>query len=158
MLYQYSLWLCSALVALSGRREVWNCLGDGSLGVLNPPPVHTLRQWQWSEVKLEMRIRCCCHAGPWHHAFFLSRMQHLLRWVMQSVHPSAGLVPGKESQEVVCSLNLPTYPVTKAHSALDVVLTKSSTFHSRDVMFFQKPSNGGSRSSSLKPPYVCVPV
>lgn len=78
---------------------------------------------------------------------------------MQSVHPSAGLLSGKDSQEVLYSLNFrPTYAVTEADSTHDVALTNSSTFHSRGVMFFQKPSNGGSRPSPLKPPYVCVPV
>lgn len=54
---------------------------------------------EWSG--LDLRIHCCCHAGPWHCACFLSRMQYLLQWVMQSVHPSAGLSPGRDSQELL---------------------------------------------------------
>lgn len=77
--------------------------------------------------------------------------------MIQSVHPSSGLLSGKDSQEVLYSLNSDPLMLLQRQTQ-HMMLTNSSTFHSRGVMFFQKPSNGGSRLSPLKPPYVCVPV
>lgn len=111
--------------------------------------------WPWGP-------HCCCHTGPWHSAFFLGRMQSSSTcssgWCRVYI-PLLGyfLVKIPRRCSVLWILR-PTYAATEADSTHGVVLTNSSTFHSRGVMFFQEPSNGGNRPSPLKPPYVCVPT